>query len=124
MLSKKMMETIMGFILTLGTLVSAILVLLGGIMFLSQHGNANVKTELLFSSPVHINTQFIKETITNFSPLGIIELGLLFLVATQILRVALLVLYYFETRDFYFFGICSFVLVIILSTFVYNFIGI
>ena len=124
MLSKKKMETIMGFILTLGTLFSAILVLIGGVMFLAQYGNANVKTELLFSSPVHINAQFISETISSFSPLGIVELGLLSLVATQILRVALLVFYYLTTRDYYFFGICSFVLLVILSTFVYNFIGI
>lgn len=123
MLTKKNMETTMGIVLTVGTFVSAAIVLFGGIFFLAQYGDDTVQTELLISVPGHIDAQYIWHALTTFSSLGIIELGLLSLVATQILRVGLLVWYYASIKDYYFFWICSFVLLVILSTFIYNFVG-
>jgi|GEM_PF-1671248 uncharacterized membrane protein len=116
MLSTKQMEDIMSLLLIFGMLISAGLVTLGGAMYLYQHGMESLHTELLQAGGYHINIKLILKNALSFTPLGIIELGLLTLIGTQVLRVALLVWFYAFTRDTWF----TFISVFILITLVYS----
>lgn len=114
MISIKRIEEIIGIILIIGTLCTAALVILGGSIFLIQHGQENMQTELLNADhyAIPITTLLIQDTVA-FSPMAIIELGLLLLVAIQVLRVLLLFLYYLVIRDVYFSLISLFILLML-----------
>jgi uncharacterized membrane protein len=105
-LSSKKMEELIGLILTMGTLVSALLVIIGGTWYLIQEGSQNWHTELMAVAVTEFNL--------SFSATAIIEVGLLSLVATQLLRVALLVWYYAVQRDYRFTFISFFVLLVLI----------
>lgn len=110
MLSIKQMDTIMSFILALGTLFSLLLVMTGGGLYLLQHGNEMMNTESLQTTIYPF-----------FSPLGMIKSGLVALIATQILRIGLLVWFYAVLRDYRFTFISFFILAVLLySSFLRN----
>jgi uncharacterized membrane protein len=115
----KKMEAVMSVLLNVGTFFSALLVLCGGTLFLWHNKHILLRTELLENN-YQISVKHIWQNTSILSPLGIIEIGLLALVATQILRVALLVWFYFTTRDYRFTLICAFVLIILLYSFVFR----
>jgi uncharacterized membrane protein len=110
-------ENMIGILLLLGTIISAGLVLGGGIVYLWQHGGDNLQSELLSSDNYSIHIRQIWGIALSSTPIGFIELGLIALVGTQILRVGLLVWFYAAIRDYAFTGICIFVLVILLYSF-------
>jgi uncharacterized membrane protein len=104
----------LGVLLQISILISIVLVSIGGISFLWQHGNDNLQNYL--SMPVHLNINIWTLWNTNyvFSPFGLIELGLLVLVFAQVLRVALLTAYYCLIRDYWFSSFSFFILAVIL----------
>lgn len=110
MFSIKQMENIIGWILIVGTLFSALLVLTGGCLYLLQHGSETMNAELLAANDYQIGVREILDIAFSFSPIGLIELGLVLLVATQLLRVALLVWFYAMIRDYWFTLISCFIL--------------
>lgn len=118
MLSTKKMEEIMGWLLTLGTLISAALVLIGGGVYLMQYGHTKIDISALQDHAQPTSIKQIWETALSFSPLGIVELGLLLLVATQILRVGLLAWFYAAIRDYRFTLISVFILLTLIYSFV------
>ena len=120
MLSTKKMEVVIGLLLTIGTLVSAAIVMLGGILYLLQYGGESVHIELLQSNAAYTNLTSIWQAACAFSPLGIIEIGVLALVATQSLRVALLVGFYAIIRDYGFVLISLFILIMLVSSFIWQ----
>lgn len=109
MLTNKETRNIISWILTIGTLFSAGLVLIGGIFYLIQHGGDNASSQLLNPSTIYTSIGSIWQAATSFSPLGIIALGVLSLVLTQLVRVGLLIIYYFSIHDYWFTFICLFV---------------
>jgi len=109
MLTTKETRNIVGWILTIGTLFSAGLVLIGGLLFLYQHGNDNARAVLLNPTIIFTSLKSIWQAAIIFSPLGIIALGVLALVLTQVVRVGLLIIYYLSIKDYWFTLICLFV---------------
>ncbi|MCW5582845.1 MAG: DUF1634 domain-containing protein [Gammaproteobacteria bacterium] len=59
-------------------------------------------------------------TALSLSPLAIIELGFLVLVATQAIRVAMLVWFYFVTQDYWFTSISIFILITLIYGFIWR----
>lgn len=114
----KKMEAVMSLLLTLGTLFSAALVLVGGVLYLLQSGGQIVHFDSLQGHAVHMTIKQVWMVALSFSPLGIIELGLLSLVATQILRVGLLTWFYASIRDWWFTNISLFVLLTLIYSFI------
>lgn len=100
----------MGVLLILGTLLSTIIVTIGAVLFLYQHGGELLQQSTLFTQSFH-SLSFHLADLQN--PLAIIKLGLLILIITQVLRVLLLVLFYLYTRDVKFFIMSCFVLVML-----------
>lgn len=120
MLSVKQMENIIGWILILGTLFSALLVLIGGGFYLWEHGGENFHLELLQANHFQLNISEILTVAFSFSPLGLIELGLISLIATQILRVAMLAGFYAMIKDYWFTAISLFILFVLLYSFLWR----
>ncbi len=112
------MEVMISLILTLGMLIAVCLVLTGGCIYLWHNGHGTLNTEFLQTSIHATNMKFVWQTAFSFSSLGLIELGLLILVGTQIVRVGLLVWFYSATKDYVF----AFISLFILLTLAYSFI--
>lgn len=115
MISNRSMQNVMTLILLIGTFIAIVLVLTGGALFLLKHGGQLVDYQRLEASHFNITIRHLAFTAT---PLFLVQLGLLTLVATQILRVLLLVLYYGAIRDYKFTLISFFILIILLYSFI------
>lgn len=100
------------FLLT-GTLLAMMLVLIGGVWYLILHGGSPLQTELLtLRQPMGIwRTLQDCETAT---PLGLIEFGLGLLIATQVLRVLWLLIFYIKVHDRWYIFFTGFILCAIL----------
>src|SRR3990167_7213825 len=110
MLANKNMQESIGFILFIGTFVSVCIAMVGGSLYLIQHGNETLSTQILQSDSYHLSIFAIWQSAKSLSSVGMIELGLLSLVMTQIVRVATLVWFYLKTHDYVFPGISLFIL--------------
>ncbi len=119
-LSMQRMQHIMSVILTVGTLLSLGIVTLGGALYLFHFGHQNMAWELVQSNDYATTIPQIWQAASTFSPLGIVELGLVLLVATQVIRVALLVGFYAVIRDTRFTLICVFVLALMLYSLIWH----
>lgn len=113
MLSNKKIEEVVGAILLSGMLVSLLFVLLGGSWYLLQHGHEPLSYEFLPIGTYKLNPALILQTFFTFSPLGLIEFGLLCLVLTQLIRVAYLVVFYLIILDLSFVFISAFILLVL-----------
>jgi uncharacterized membrane protein len=102
-------RNIIGWILTIGTIFSALLVLVGGIIYLYQSGMENALPQLAHPPVIYTSFSQIWQAAINGNSLGIIALGVIALVLTQVLRVGLLIVYYLSIRDYKFTLISLFV---------------
>lgn len=96
----KRIEEMISIILTTGIIISCLLTLTGGVIFLWQHAHDDMHIQFLQSN-IYYPISF-KQTLVgvgNFSANAIIALGLFALVMTQIARVGLLVWFYVDQRD-------------------------
>ncbi len=89
-------------------------------MYLLQFGSNNMHTELVETTSYATNMTLIWHTALSFSPLGLIELGLLTLVVTQIMRVGLLVWFYSATQDYLFALISLFILLALIYSLIWR----
>jgi uncharacterized membrane protein len=96
----KRLEVIIGYTLRIGVVAAAVIVLIGGILYLAQN-HAAVPHYQTFqaASKRSDNLLGIIRNVQAFNSLGIIQLGLLVLIATPILRVALSVVAFALERD-------------------------
>jgi len=109
------MEATIGLILLGGTFLALACVVVGGIALLIAHGQQPFIADRV---PVPTSIQETWQLALSFSPHGLIELGLLLLIATQMLRLALLCGFYTAIHDYKFSFICLFILwVLIYSLF-------
>ncbi|MHB1222267.1 MAG: DUF1634 domain-containing protein [Gammaproteobacteria bacterium] len=109
MISNQRLEKEMGAILLVGMLLALTLVIIGGGWYLIENGSATLQTELLLTNYDQTSITQILDQALSLSPLSLIELGLLILVATQIIRVGLLVWFYFRLHDYWFVSFSLFV---------------
>jgi uncharacterized membrane protein len=111
------MQDMIGIVLLMGTLISAVIVILGGLFYLLQYGNENMHTEFLQSDTYQLSIKQLWQMALSFSSKGIIMLGLLSLVMTQIVRVALLTWFYMILRDYWFILFSVFILIVLIYSF-------
>jgi uncharacterized membrane protein len=93
-------EIILGNFLRAGVIVAAIVVLLGGILYLLSHGAKLPDYRVFQGEPADLRsiTGILKEVI-DLSPKAIIQLGLLFLIATPVTRVILSIYGFMHQKD-------------------------
>ena len=114
MLNSARLQDFITIVMLTGIVISVILVTLGGFIYLLHDGNQPLPADFFQTSTYHTNILQIFRHLLAFSPIGIIELGLIFLVFTQIVRVALITFFYILTKDYWFILISSFVLTILI----------
>jgi uncharacterized membrane protein len=108
-------EDLIGNLLRAGVLLSAFVVFCGGVVYLTRHGNEPADYRVFHGEPSDLRTipGVLREALS-FQGRGIIQLGLLLLIATPVSRVALSILGFAAERDRMYVGFAAIVLVILL----------
>ena len=111
----KKIENIVGNLLRAGVLISALVVLLGAAIYLARHGSSHPDYHIFHGEPVELRgLRGILAQATDLRSRGMIQLGLLLLVATPVARVAFSVWGFAEERDWMYVTFTLIVLVILL----------
>lgn len=96
----KQTEMLIGSMLRVGLWLSVLIVLIGGTLYLIQNGNELIHYSAFQEEPPHVHTMAgILHSALTFSAVGIIEFGLLVLVLTQVIRVAMTVWLFAQEHD-------------------------
>ncbi len=113
-------ETLMGNLLRAGVTLAAAIVLLGGLLYLIEHGGEQPDYRVFNSQPANLRsvTGILGEAFS-LSGLGLIQLGLLALVATPVARVLFSIVAFARERDWTYVGIT----LIVLAVLAYSLIG-
>ncbi len=110
-------EAAVSAILRAGVAAAALVVLAGGVLYLAQHGGETASYHVFRGEPAQLRSiaGIVRFALASHSR-GLIELGLLLLIATPISRVAFSVLAFWLQRDRTYVAITLFVLAVL----VYN----
>ncbi len=94
------LETIIGNLLRAGVLLAAAVVLAGGTLYLIQHHSDKVSYRTFVVEPQSLRTlPGIVHSAAHLQREGLIQLGLLLLIATPVARVAMAVIGFHLERD-------------------------
>ncbi len=107
-------EVIVGNLLRTGVLLAGAVVVIGGAIFLARHGRAVPQYHVFHGEPVALCTVsgIVREAVS-LRGRDIIQLGLLLLIATPILRVAFSVVGFALERDCLYVGVTLVVLAVL-----------
>jgi len=98
--SDEQVEQVVGNLLRAGVITAAAVVLLGGILYLTQNGRNHVDLQRLPDVPPELSSPWgIVHEAAAFNSRGIIQLGLLLLVLTPIARVTFSIYAFARQRD-------------------------
>jgi len=113
-------ENILGNLLRAGVLLSALVVLIGGVVYLLRHGHSPVDFRVFRGEPADLRDVrgIIRDTLS-LRGRGIIQLGLLLLIATPVARVAFSIFGFAKEHD----RMYVVFTVIVFSILLYNFLG-
>ena len=104
--SDEKMEGEMGLLLRVGVVLSCSLMLLGGIVYVLRHGGeATTFTKFQGEPPALESIRGILREVRAGSSRGVIQLGVLTMIATPVLRVAFAVYGFARQRQWLFTGI-------------------
>jgi uncharacterized membrane protein len=108
-------ENIVGNLLRIGVSVSACVVFLGGLIYLIRHGRESADYRVFRGEPSELRSMSgIVHSTFGFHGRGIIQLGLLLLIATPVARVAFAIWGFAEEHDRMYVAFTAIVLVILL----------
>jgi uncharacterized membrane protein len=113
------MEAVVGTLLRIGVMLAAAVVCLGGALYLIRHGGSVPHYGVFHGEPADLRC--VSGIITNALSLqgrGIIQLGLLLLLATPVARVAFSVFAFAQQRDYMYVIITLAVLAVLLYSLV------
>jgi len=113
----KDMQVIIGWILRGGVMVSIILVFIGGVFFVYRHGHSIPDYRTFKGVPVFIHDfGGIVNGVINMKGQAIIQLGIVLLIATPVVRVAFSAVGFLLEKDYLYTFITLIVLLIILAS--------
>jgi uncharacterized membrane protein len=111
------LETAIANLLRGGVALSAAVVIIGGALYLLRHGAERPDYGVFRGEPAELRSLGgIVANILSFHSLGVIELGVLLLLATPVARVAFLVFGFLREGDYKYVAISFTVLMILLFT--------
>lgn len=111
------MDMIIGNILRVGVMMAAVIVVSGGVIYLFRHGLAPVHYTLFQRVPMDLCTVGgILRSAFSFHGRGLIQLGLLFLIATPVARVLFSMIAFARQRDFLYTLVTAIVLVVLVHS--------
>jgi uncharacterized membrane protein len=96
----KQFEIVLGRLLLGGFLLSAAIVLVGGVLYLIKYGHRTPQYGMFYGEPTDLRyaSDVLRDALGGHSR-GLIQLGLLLLIATPVARVALSVIEFARERD-------------------------
>jgi uncharacterized membrane protein len=108
-------EQVIGNLLRYGVLTAALVTLAGGVLFLIRHGGEPADHHLFKGEPADLRTVsgVVRDTLAGSSR-GLIQLGLLLLIATPVGRVVFSVYAFLRERDWLYVVVTLFVLAVLL----------
>jgi uncharacterized membrane protein len=113
--SDQKVEDLIGNLLRTGVMISAAVVSAGAIIYLVRHGSSPANYRIFRGEPSDLrHIRGIVGEALSFHGRGIMQLGLLLLIATPVARVALSIVGFAEEGDRMYMGFASLVLVILL----------
>jgi uncharacterized membrane protein len=117
----KKMENFIGNLLRAGVVLSALVVLVGAIIYLARHGNSPVSYRAFRGEPAELITVagILRQTVSGRGR-GMIQLGLLVLIATPVARVAFSIFAFAKERDYLYTAVASIVLLILLYSLAFS----
>lgn len=108
-------EVIIANLLRAGVTLAATIVIAGGIVFLVRHGLAPTRYHAFAGEPSDLRElRGIMRSAATFHGRGIIQLGILFLIATPVARVGFSGVAFALERDWLYVGIASAVLAVLM----------
>lgn len=108
------LERVIGSLLRAGILLSGALVVAGGIIYLARHGSEPPHYRTFAGAPSDLRTiSGIVANAVSIHGRGIIQLGLLFLIATPVARVAFSAIAFALERDWLYVVVTSMVLAVL-----------
>jgi uncharacterized membrane protein len=108
------MDQIMAILLRSGVLVAASLVFIGGVIYLSRHDLPAINYRVFQGEPQELRTVVgILREAAKFHGRGLIQLGLLILIATPVARVLFSVLAFIYEKDWTYMTITMIVLALL-----------
>jgi len=111
------LETIIGRLLQAGVLLAAAVVTIGAVAYLAQHHADRVDyRHFVAGGPDTSTLDGIVRSAAHFKSLGIIQFGLLLLIATPVARVALAIAGFALERDWLYTVVSVVVLLILLAS--------
>jgi uncharacterized membrane protein len=106
----------MGGLLRYGVIISLVIVLTGGVLYLWQHGGATPRYRQFLGEPKRITEiSRVWQTAFNIRGRSIIQLGLFVLILTPVARIIFSIFGYFIERDYLYIVITLVVLAIVVS---------
>ena len=109
------MDEIIGNLLRFGVVLSALIVLFGAVIYLLRHGHSPTEYRVFRGEPTDLRSvRGILRDALALRGRGIIQLGLLFLIATPVARVAFSIFGFAEERDRMYVVVASIVLLVLL----------
>jgi uncharacterized membrane protein len=116
-LKDKDMQAIIGWILRGGVFVSMILVFIGGVFFVYRHGYSVPDYKTFKGIPIFIHSfSGILNGVITFKGQAIIQLGIILLIATPVIRVAFSAIGFLLEKDYLYTFITLIVLLIIIAS--------
>jgi uncharacterized membrane protein len=115
------LEMAMGRMLQVGVTVAALVVLVGGVLYLKKFGNAQPDYQHFHGAPAGLESAHgILSGLMHFDSRSVIAFGLLLLIATPICRVIFGLVGFALLRDRFYAGVSAVVLGILLFSFFLN----
>ncbi len=112
-------EQFLGGLLRLGVLLAAGTILAGGVWFLSRHGGDAAQYRVFHGEPAELRGMRVLSGALSQEGVGLIQLGILMLIATPVARVVFSVFAFARQRD----GIYVGVTLIVLGVLAYSLFG-
>jgi uncharacterized membrane protein len=108
-------DAIIGNLLRTGVIVATLIVLAGASLYLIKHGSETPRYHTFRGEPASLtNVSEIIKAASSFHGRGVIQLGLLLLIATPVMRVAITVVSFILMRDRIYVGVTLIVLAVLL----------
>jgi len=114
-ISDAMIDEVIGDLLRVGVVLSSLIVLIGGGLYLTRHGAELPNYHMFYGEPSELRSilGIIKDA-SSFSGRGIIQFGMLLLIATPVMRVAFTVVSFIIQRDRIYVGVTLIVLSVLI----------
>lgn len=109
------LEVVVGNLLRAGVMLSAFVVVIGAAVYLMRHGHSPVEFQLFRGEPAELRSIWgILHAAFTMRGRGIIQLGLLLLIATPVARVAFSIFGFAKERDYMYVAFTTTVFLILL----------